>query len=109
MTRGGLAIDQKMVDSLVESAIQNPEDFGAGIEVPAEWGIEIGTSFRDLRGYMARGLCLEIQRKLRGPSERIKDSDIAKALKVAQDGGDAIGYLRGQGYSDRLITRIFTK
>lgn len=102
MTKGGLTTDQKMVDQFVESAIKGPEDFGKPLKLDS-LGFDLTLTFGQMRELFARGLCLDLQRRERGPAERIKDSDIAGAIKA----DDPVGYLKSKGYSDRIITRIF--
>lgn len=102
MTRGGLSIDQSKVDSFVESIVREAKDFGKPISLES-LGFDGTLGFSEIRNFFSRGLCLDLQRRERGPAERIKDSDIKGAIEAE----NPVEYLKSKGYSDRIITRIF--
>lgn len=102
MTRGGLETEQKMVSKFIFETIKTPQNLQDGFSLET-FGIEETVNFSDSLTYLARGLCLELQKRERGPSERIKDSDTKAAIKAP----NPIEFLRGRGYSDRAIKRIF--
>ena len=104
-------ITQKDVDSFIRGAIKTPADLGRNLKVD-----RIGTetfdhnfSFENLRDFMARGLCLELQKELRTPVQTIKTRDISKLTEAIKAGKDPIVSLTELGYSAETIKRIFTK
>jgi hypothetical protein len=102
MTRGGLSIDQKMVTDFIRSTVKNPDDL-LTLNLEGLTGETEKVSFHDTIDYLSRGICLDLQRRER-KVETIKTSD----LKGSIDSDDPIGYLRGRGYTDKTIFKIFT-
>jgi len=100
MTRGGLSIDQKMVDRFVDTTVQAPTDFAKAIDL-SDLGFDIQLDFGRIKELFARGLCLDLQRRERGSSS-IKMADIAGALKA----DDPLEFLRAKGYDSKVLGRL---
>ena len=103
MTRGGLSIDQKMVDEFVNSTIKNSDDLKTPISLEP-LGFDIKVDFVRMREFLSRGLCLDLQRRERG-NTNIKMSDIKGALSA----DDPIEYLRSKGYDSKVLGKLVTK
>ena len=101
MTRGGLSIDQKMVDQVVNSTIRKPEDFGKPISLK-DLGFDITLDFDKVREFFSRGLCLDLQRRERGTTT-VRMTD----LKGALNSTDPLEYLRSKGYDDKILNKVF--
>lgn len=101
MTRGGLSIDQKMVDAFVNSIIKSGEDFDKTVDLTDLGFPDIRLDFKRIREYFSKGLCLDLQRRERG-SSTIKMTDIKGAL--ASD--NPIEFLRSKGYDSKILTKL---
>jgi hypothetical protein len=100
MTKGGLTIDQKMVTNFIFEKVKSPSDL-SNLEL-SDLGFDETINFSDSLNLLARGLCLDLQRRER-KVETIKTSDLKGA--VASD--SPVEYLRAHGYSDKTIAKIF--
>lgn len=101
MTRGGLSIDQKMVDRFVDENITSFADFGNLLKLN-ELGFEdITLDFEKMRELFSRGLCLDLQRRERG-SSTIKIADIKGAMNSA----DPLEYLKSKGYDSKVLAKL---
>lgn len=100
MTRGGLSIDQKMVDRFVDENIKTPADFGKTINTET-LGFDLKVDFQKAKEFYSRGLCLDLQRRERG-SSTIKMADIKGALSAS----NPLEYLKSKGYDERLIAKL---
>lgn len=101
MTKGGLSIDQKMVDNFIFSKVKTPTDLQS-LDL-SDLGFEgEKVNFQDNLNFLSRGLCLDLQRKER-KVETIKTSDMRGAVSA----DSPVEYLRGRGYSDKTISKIF--
>lgn len=101
MTRGGLSIDQKMVDGFVNQTIKEGSDFDSTIDLTDLGFPGIKVTFEKAREFFSRGLCLDLQRRERGTST-IKMTDIKGAL--ASD--NPIEFLRSKGYDSKILTKL---
>ena len=104
MTRGGLEMEQKAVDTFIDNLNPSGEDLENGIDISDLSGKpNERLSLRDILHFASRGICLRLQARER-KTETIKMSD----LKDAVAAGDPIALLRSRSYSDKTIYKIFT-
>lgn len=101
MTRGGLSIDQKMVDGFVNQTIKEGADFDSVLDLTDLGFPEIKVDFTKAREFFSRGLCLDLQRRERGSSS-IKMSD----LKGALNSPDPFEYLKSKGYDSKILQKL---
>src|SRR5574339_38128 len=109
MTRGGLTIDQKMVDTFIFNTVKGPSDLQNGIDLSELTGEDETVNFRDLLKFLSRGLCLDLQRRER-VVETIKQVDIKDGITILSKGGtvqDVVDLLTKKGYTEKTILKFF--
>ena len=104
MTRGGLIIDQKLVDTFISKTVSSPDDLRNGFNLKDITGESEVVTWNDSLNFLSRGLCLRLQSRER-KTETIKMVDIKGAI----DSDDPITFLQEKGYSDKTIHKLFTQ
>jgi len=101
MTRGGLSIDQKMVDTFINGTIKEGSDFDTTLDLTDLGYPGIKVDFTKAREFFSRGLCLDLQRRERG-SSTIKMGDLKRALNSP----DPLEYLKSKGYDSKILQKL---